>query len=1021
MLSWKRTLSIGLILMMLASAMIVFTGAEAGPTRASSPTLTNASVYPSTGKNNTLFNFTIWYTDADNDAPLYVIIVMDNVHYNMTETKPSNQSYSTGVEFHYVTYLTAGTHFYYFYTQNVIREGARDPLSGNYNISVQSSNPGPQLYNQTVNPPRPNTSTGVNFTVMYSHPNGTVPMYVNLLITSDNMSGHLTLNLTSYGSNYTAGEAFSRHINLGVGYYYYWFSAMVYPNTVVNLPASGLYSLYMAPSPHHSPPVLSGAGHDPVNPSTGQNTSFWVNYSDADGYAPLRVRLNYFPQSDHTNKTTVNLTVGIGNYTVGVNCSLMITAPVNGTYYYYFETRDLHSASVSTSNYVLQVGTPPPLTPYLTSGGYSPQSPTVNDTINFTVVYIDPRGSTLPDYVNLTIKPLAGITYQYNMTPTHTNTSKHILYFYTLKLSNGAYSYRFNMRIGPNVYLLPERGYYYLNVSGSPPLKNPYLTNGAHSPNRPTVNDTVNFTVTYTDPLGSRTPHYVQVYLTNLDVEVLVPTVYNMTKGGGDLLNGTTYYYPVSLMAGNYSYYFHAIVGNYSTSYPSVYSLSLVITNGSSPPPVDNKPIMSNGGHYPPKPTSRSNITFSVTYADRDGDAPSFIKLYINEIISSKPWKVYNMTWTGVSYVYGVRAQYILNLATGNYSYYFTASSTKWNVTLSQGGLGFNLTVVSGSTPPPPQKDRAPALSRPVISPYSPKANTTIYFSVIYTDADDDAPNSVKMFLSGNRGASYTNYSMKVPNGTYSKGVSCTYSTSLLTGYYTYYFTASSTNFTVRYPASGTLSFNVTSGSSPPPGNKSNIGARMTIINDDGQVTMDVTEKEEGFSISLGDSGEDFIEIEVSSQSGEDRVIEMLLDPDMFDIDSPDDIVVKVDGKEVSYTYVADPEEWLGDHPAYYIRYTEAGPVLYVLLPDADTHTITAKISDEPGSDDDRIWYYIVAFLVVIVIAAVVAISLLTAAQKKRIKEYYDDFDTGVRDERIASGKLVNEDDIDWEDLIEAE
>jgi hypothetical protein len=372
------------------------------------------------------------------------------------------------------------------------------------------------------------------------------------------------------------------------------------------------------------------------------------------------------------------------------------------------------------------------------------------------------------------------------------------------------------------------------------------------------------------------------------------------------------------------------------------------------------------------------------------------------------------MVWTGSNYVTGVRAHYILTLTTGTYLYFFATSSGNWNVTT----VHYNLTVVSGSQPP--QQDRAPTLSRPGIAPNPPTANRTIYFSIIYTDPDDDAPRSMKIHILGGLGASYRNYSMNVPPGTYARGVTCTFTTVLLPGTYYYYFTAASTNFTVTYPASGTLSFNVSSGPSYP-GNRTNVGARTTITFDDGAVSMAVTEKEEGFTITLGQYGDDFIEIEVSSESGEDRVIEMALDPAMFDIDSPDEIVVKVDGKEISYTWVADPDQWSGDEPAYYVVFTEAGAVLYILLPEADNHTITAKVPDEQGKDNPNIWYYLIAVLVLIIIAAAVAISLLTSMQKKKIKEYYDDFDTGSRDDRITSGKLVDEDDIEWDDLVEAE
>jgi hypothetical protein len=912
MLSWKRTFSIGLILIMLASALIVFSGAEADPTRASNPTLTSASVTPYTGYNDTLFNFTVVYTDVDGDAPISMFLVIDNVPLNMTEIGGPNSSYSRGVGFFHTTYLSAGTHNYYFITQNVLRELGISPQVGTFNISVQTRSAGPQLYNSTYNPARPDDTTGVNFTVMYKHPNGTAPMYVNLIIQKGGLNQ--TYNMTRSGSNYTAGVTFTKFLQLTSGYYNYLFTARVDQTSAVNLPPSSMYTLFVASSgPQNNAPVLGGPAVSPRNPSSGQNTTFWVKYTDIDNDAPMGVWLTIYPQTDDRNDTIVNMTVGSGNYTVGVNCTATINAPENGTYYYYFTTKDINGAQATTSTYYFVVG------------------------------------------------------------------------------------------------------------SGNPPQpRNPYLTYGMHSPKSPTVNDTINFTVTYTDPLGLRTPHYVQIYLTNLDVEVLVPTVYNMTKGGGDLLNGTTYYYPVSLMAGNYSYYFHAIVGNYSTSYPYGYFLNLTVTNGSTPPPpINTAPILSSGSHTPIRPTSRSNVTFSVTYTDRDSDPPTYIKLHINSIVSSRPYSVYNMTWTGNSYIYGVRAQYVLALTTGNYSYYFTTSSNVHNVSLPSNSQFFILSVIP-ATPPPPPQDRAPTLSGAGMYPLSPTANQTIYFSIVYTDADNDAPTSVNLHILAAGAPNYFNYSMNVPRGTYSNGVPCTHSPSLTTGSYFYFFSATSTNFTVTYPSTGSLSFNVSSGPSQPPPNRTNVGARAKIVHTDDGATIEVTEKEEGFTISLSDSGKDFIEIEVSSVSGEDRVIEMLMDPDMFDIDSPDDIAVKVDGKEIPYTWVADPEEWSGEEPAYYIRYTEEGAVLYILLPDAENHTITANIPDEPDSRTN-LWYYFIAIFIVIVIAAAVAISLLTSMQKKKIKEYYDDFDTGVRDERIASGKLIDEDDIDWDDLVEAE
>jgi hypothetical protein len=374
------------------------------------------------------------------------------------------------------------------------------------------------------------------------------------------------------------------------------------------------------------------------------------------------------------------------------------------------------------------------------------------------------------------------------------------------------------------------------------------------------------------------------------------------------------------------------------------------------------------------------------------------------------------MTWTGTNYTRGVQASYVLTLTNGTYAYYFTASSTKYNVTSPQGGRFYNLTVGQSSQPPP--QDRAPTLTNPSLSTSTPVANRSFWFYITYTDLDDHIPLYVKLHLLGGSGTNYQNFSMVVPRGTYSNGVTCMYSLTLLAGTYYYYYTAASTNFTVTHPSSGTLSFTVSSSSQPPQGNRSNLGARTKIVYDaDGDSSIDVTDQEEGFDVTLSDIGEDFFELSISSESGEDRVIAVDLDPEMFDLDSPDDIVIEVDGKKVAYQYVADPADWQGTSPAYFLEFTDEGVVLYVLLPDADMHTLRASVPEKEDKDYD-LWYYAIALILILIIAAAIAISLLTMAQKKRIQEYYEDFDTGVRDNKIAKGKLIDEDDIDWEDLI---
>ncbi|MGA1819747.1 MAG: hypothetical protein ACMUHU_01930 [Thermoplasmatota archaeon] len=905
MLSFKRAFSVGLVILMLASALVLFSNSDAGPTRAN-PTLTNSAVTPTTGYTDTLFNFTVTYTDTDNDAPTRISVLIDNINNDMTQAGNMNASYSTGVQFFHTTYLTAGTHNYYFVVVNSQSEFAKDPATGTYSITVLSRRPGPILLNASYSPSEPDNTTGVNITVEYRHTNGTAPMFVNLNVYNETLKTNTTYNMTAIGPelghNWTAGVEYMKFLMLDAGTYHYYFTAMDQNGTSVNLTQGGLLFLLIVDStgPPNNLPTLTGAGISPANPSTGQSTSFWVTYTDQDGDLPRGVWLTYYPSNDNRTQISVGMTVPSGSVTRGVNCTLSINAPQNGTYDYLFETWDANGAYVSTSVSQFRVG-------------------------------------------------------------------------------NGT----------------------------SPPPRLPYLSRGVHAPQSPTVNDTINFTVVYTDPAGTRTPHYVQLYLNDLTRDVFVPTVVNMTKGAGDLLNGTTYYTSRSLLAGNYTYYFNAIVGNYTTSYPNAYFLNLTV-RGSGTPPPDNAPVLSRGGYSPSRPTAGTNITFSVTYSDRDGDAPAYVRLYTNPIQSSLPYTIHNMTVTGTSYTTGVTASVTIRLSAGNYSYYFQTASRNSSTRLPSTGIS---TISIGSNTPPPPQNRAPTLTNPSVSPTSPVANGTVYFSIKYTDADNDAPTYVRIHILYGGGSGYQNFSMSVPRGTYSSGVTCTYSTSFRAGTYYYYFSAASTNHSAVYPSSGVLTLVVGSSGTP---NRTKLAAIATI----GNGIFDVEIIDDEFTVTLKNAEKGSVEVEVDPHGIGGGVIALALDKALFDVSRPEDLVVTVDGIRIPYRFVSDPELMSGDEPFFYVVFGENGPTLYVYLPEGDIQTITAKVAED--SPPDRTWLYVLgAMIILLIIGAVVGISLLTAAQKRKIDAYYEDFDIGLRPEGVIAGKIKDEDDIDWDDLIQ--
>jgi len=78
------------------------------------PELRNGSMDPSSGNTTTVFNFTVEYWDANDDAPVYVYVNIDGVNHSMSKVDPGDTDYTDGCEYYYETHLSGGDHDYYF-------------------------------------------------------------------------------------------------------------------------------------------------------------------------------------------------------------------------------------------------------------------------------------------------------------------------------------------------------------------------------------------------------------------------------------------------------------------------------------------------------------------------------------------------------------------------------------------------------------------------------------------------------------------------------------------------------------------------------------------------------------------------------------------------------------------------------------------------------------------------------------------------------------------------------------------
>nr|MDO8112398.1 hypothetical protein [Candidatus Sigynarchaeota archaeon] len=80
------------------------------------PVLSNGIYNPPTGNQLTTFNFSVIYTDADNNTPQYIRINIDGTSHGMLKAKPTDKDYTNGCSFYYLTTLSAGNHNFNYST-----------------------------------------------------------------------------------------------------------------------------------------------------------------------------------------------------------------------------------------------------------------------------------------------------------------------------------------------------------------------------------------------------------------------------------------------------------------------------------------------------------------------------------------------------------------------------------------------------------------------------------------------------------------------------------------------------------------------------------------------------------------------------------------------------------------------------------------------------------------------------------------------------------------------------------------
>jgi hypothetical protein len=149
------------------------------------PELSLESVIPTSGYQNTLFNFGVTYTDIDNNPPVQMDVIINGTTYSMEKQNPSDVDYTDGCLYQYLTFLQPAAHNYTYYF-NCYDGMFIDTTTIYSNIKVEESNSfSPSLSNEQV---LPNTgyqrATVFSFMVTYTDPDNNAPDSIEITIDS---------------------------------------------------------------------------------------------------------------------------------------------------------------------------------------------------------------------------------------------------------------------------------------------------------------------------------------------------------------------------------------------------------------------------------------------------------------------------------------------------------------------------------------------------------------------------------------------------------------------------------------------------------------------------------------------------------------------------------------------------------------------------------------------------------------------------------------------------------------------
>lgn len=283
------------------------------------PELSEELLDPTTGDNETDYEYSVKYKYLPNAPPTKSQIVIDDIGYDMNTQAGSG--WDVGVEYTYNTKLSGGSHEYHFEFE-VDSKSVRLPVTGEF--SGPEVNSLPMLSGEGFTPDKGDTETDFTFSIVYTDGDNDIPSQKKLIL-----DGHIYA-MSSLDTTFTDGAIYTYETTLEIGAhsYYYTFND---GNVDVRYPASG----------DLDGPEIVRANDAPlltlweVTPSSGNKDdkyTFSIKYTDADDDAPTSAEIL-------VDGKEYAMTASSSTYIGGVIFTYS-TYLDRGPHYYHFEFND---------------------------------------------------------------------------------------------------------------------------------------------------------------------------------------------------------------------------------------------------------------------------------------------------------------------------------------------------------------------------------------------------------------------------------------------------------------------------------------------------------------------------------------------------------------------------------------------------------------------------------------------------------------------------------------------------------